>query len=287
MAKPIRSVGLCLKPDSTPAGVAARSLEKWLVERGVRVEGDEEAAHWLSGPGLERSELARRVDLLVVLGGDGTLLAVARDMGNSAVPILGVNLGHLGFLAEVAPEEQLDMLGRVLEGDYETVEHLRLEVFAERDGRELARHLALNDAVITRSDLSRMIDLEMLVDGVLVTTYHGDGLIVSTPTGSTAYTLSAGGPILMPGSRVFVLTPICPHTLTQRPIVLPETSRLEIRAFPREGDAQLTVDGQTGLTLASGDRVIVGASDRPVHFVVDPYRSRFDVLRTKLGWGAG
>jgi NAD+ kinase len=287
MAEPIRSVGLCLKPASTPAGVAARSLEKWLVDRGVRVEGDEEAARWLSGPGLERSELGRRVDLLVVLGGDGTLLAVARDMGNSAVPILGVNLGNLGFLAEVAPEEQLDMLGRVLEGDYETVEHLRLEVFAERDGRERARYLALNDAVITRSDLSRMIDLEMLVDGVPVTTYHGDGLIVSTPTGSTAYTLSAGGPILMPGSRVFVLTPICPHTLTQRPIVLPETARLEIHSLPREGDAQLTVDGQTGLTLASGDRVIVAASERPVHFVVDPYRSRFDVLRTKLGWGAG
>jgi NAD+ kinase len=120
-----------------------------------------------------------------------------------------------------------------------------------------------------------------------VTTYHGDGLIVSTPTGSTAYTLSAGGPILMPGSRVFVLTPICPHTLTQRPIVLPESSHLEIRVFPREGHAQLTVDGQTGLVLDSGDRVVVAASQLPVHFVVDPYRSRFDVLRTKLGWGSG
>jgi NAD+ kinase len=132
-----------------------------------------------------------------------------------------------------------------------------------------------------------MIDLEMLADGAPVTTYHGDGLIVSTPTGSTAYTLSAGGPILLPGSRVFVLTPICPHTLTQRPIVLPEESRLEIHVFPREGEAQLTVDGQTGLALASGDRVFVAASDRPVHFVVDPFLSRFDVLRTKLGWGAG
>jgi len=287
MATPIRSVGLCLKPDSEPAGVAARALEKWLVDRGVRVEVDEEAVRWLDGPGRTRSELGRRVDLLVVLGGDGTLLAVAREMGSSTVPILGVNLGQLGFLAEVAPEEQLDMLGRVLEGDYETVERTRLEVYAERDGRELGRYLALNDAVITRSELSRMIDLEMLADGALVTTYHGDGLIVSTPTGSTAYTLSAGGPILLPGSRVFVLTPICPHTLTQRPIVLPEASRLEIRVFPREGEAQLTVDGQTGLALASGDRVFVAESERPVHFVVDPYRSRFDVLRTKLGWGAG
>jgi len=287
MARPIRSVGLCLKRDSAPAGAAARALEEWLAERGVRVEVDKEAARWATASGRERSELGRRVDLLVVLGGDGTLLAVAREIGSSAVPILGVNLGQLGFLAEVAPEEQLDMLGRVLKGDYETVERMRLEVFAERSGRELARYLALNDAVITRSELSRMIDLEMLVDGAPVTTYHGDGLIVSTPTGSTAYTLSAGGPILMPGARVFVLTPICPHTLTQRPIVLPEAARLEIRVFPREGHAQLTVDGQTGLTLESGDRVMVAASEHPAHFVVDPYRSRFDVLRTKLGWGAG
>ena len=287
MATPIRSVGLCLKPDSAAAGEAATALGKWLADRGVHVEADEEAARWIDGPGHERSELGLRVDLMVVLGGDGTLLAVARDMGKSTVPILGVNLGQLGFLAEVAPEEQADTLGRVLAGDYETVERMRLEVRAERDGRELARYLALNDAVITRSELSRMIDLEMLADGAPVTTYHGDGLIVSTPTGSTAYTLSAGGPILLPGSRVFVLTPICPHTLTQRPIVLPEASRLEIQVFPREGHAQLTVDGQTGLTLEGGDRILVAASERPVHFVVDPSRSRFDVLRTKLGWGAG
>jgi NAD+ kinase len=287
MATPIRSVGLCLKPDSQAAGAAAKALEKWLVERGVRVEADQEGARWLGGPGHPRSELGRRVELMVVLGGDGTLLAVARQMGSSAVPILGVNLGQLGFLAEVAPEEQLELLERVLQGDYQTVERMRLEVYAERDGHELARYLALNDAVITRSELSRMIDLEMLVDGAPVTTYHGDGLIVSTPTGSTAYTLSAGGPILMPGSRVVVLTPICPHTLTQRPIVLPESARLEIRVFPREGDGQLTVDGQTGLSLASGDRVFIAASERPVQFVVDPYRSRFDVLRTKLGWGSG
>ena len=141
MATPIRSVGLCLKPDSAAAGEAATALEKWLVERGVRVEADEEAARWIGGPGYERSELGRRVDLMVVLGGDGTLLAVARDMGKSTVPILGVNLGQLGFLAEVTPEEQADTLGRVLEGEYETVERMRLEVRAERDGRELARCL--------------------------------------------------------------------------------------------------------------------------------------------------
>lgn len=287
MLKPIRSVGLCLKPGSTPAGVAARTLGQWLAARGVRVEVDEVGAEWLSEPGVKRSELGGRVDLLVVLGGDGTLLAVAREIGTSSVPILGVNLGYLGFLTEVAPEQQLDMLKRVLEGNFETVDRMRLEVRAERDGRALGQYLALNDAVITRSDLSRLIDLEVFADGVPVATYHGDGLIVSTPTGSTAYSLSAGGPILMPGSLVFVVTPICPHTLTQRPIVLPEGPQLEIRVFPREGDAQLTVDGQIGLDLVKGDRVFVAASDHPVTFVVDPFRSRFDVLRTKLGWGAG
>jgi NAD+ kinase len=175
----------------------------------------------------------------------------------------------------------------VLRGEFETVARMRLEVRAKRRGAEIARALALNDLVIKGSDLARMIDLEARTDGTRVGVYHGDGLIVSTPTGSTAYNLSAGGPILMPGARVFVLTPICPHTLTHRPLVLPETSRLEIEVRPRDGGAQLTVDGQVGARLESGDRVEVEVSSHPAQFVVSPFRSRFDVLRTKLGWGAG
>ena len=282
----IRSVGLCLKPDSAQAGEAARALDKWLGERGVGVELDREAGAWLGREGRARSELADRVDLLVVLGGDGTLLAVARDAGTRPVPILGVNLGTLGFLAEVAPEEQFEVLERVLRGDFQVVPRMRLRVRAFRGPRELLSGLALNDAVITRSELSRMIDLEVVADGTPVTTYHGDGLIVATPTGSTAYTLSAGGPILMPGSRVFVMTPICPHTLTQRPLVLAEGAKLEIRVQPREGTAQLTIDGQLGLALERGDRVTVAASAHPVPFVASPFRSRFEVLRAKLRWGA-
>jgi len=283
----ISAVGLCVKPASAQAGEAARALARRLAERGVAVLADPEAARWLGAGGEARAVLAEKVDLLVVLGGDGTLLAVAREIGHAAVPILGVNLGQLGFLAEVAPEEQLEALDHVLRGEFETVPRMRLELSAERRGAEVVRALALNDLVLKGSDLARMIDLEVRTDGARVGVYHGDGLIVSTPTGSTAYNLSAGGPILMPGSRVFVVTPICPHTLTQRPLVLPETARLEIEVRPRDGGAQLTADGQVGVRLEGGDRVGVGVSAHPAHFVVSPFRSRFDVLRTKLGWGAG
>ena len=279
---PVHRVGLCAKPRSAPALAAARELVSWLTARGVEVLLDDS----LGAGGLERRALAEKADLLVVLGGDGTLLSVAREVGARAVPILGVNLGTLGFLAEFAPSEEREVLERVLRGDYTTVERMRLDVRVARGGRELLRSHALNDAVITRADLSRMIDLEATADGVPVTTYHGDGLIVATPTGSTAYTLSAGGPILMPGARVFVLTPICPHALAQRPLVLPDTTALAITVHPRDGAARLTVDGQLALALADGDRIEVAASAHPAQFVASPFRSRFDVLRTKLGWGA-
>jgi NAD+ kinase len=282
----IGAVGICLKPDSKPAGEAAREIASWLTERGVTIHADPFAADWLAMPPCPRSELARRAGLLVVIGGDGTLLAVARESGPAAVPILGVNQGSLGFLAEVAPEEVQGSLGRILAGDFETVSRMRFEVAADRAGELLGQHLALNDAVITRSELSRVLDIETRIDGVPVTTYHGDGLIVATPTGSTAYSLSAGGPIVHPALDAIVLTPVCPHTLSQRPIVLPATASVEARVVLREGSAQLTVDGQEGLTLQDGDRITVCRSDHPAQFVVSPYRSRFDVLRSKLRWGA-
>jgi len=280
---PVHRVGICAKPRSAPAQAAARELAEWLASRGVEVLRDDT----LGAGGQERRALAEKADLLVVLGGDGTLLSVAREVGSRAVPILGVNLGTLGFLAEFAPSEERDVLGRVLSGDYTTVTRMRLLVRALRGGRELFRSNALNDAVPARTDLSRMIDLEAEADGVPVTTYHGDGLIVATPTGSTAYTLSAGGPILMPGARVFVLTPICPHELAQRPLVLADTTKLAITVHPRDGGAHLTVDGQLGLALEAGDRIEIAASEHPALFIASPFRSRFDVLRTKLGWGAG
>jgi NAD+ kinase len=282
----IATVGLCVKPASTKAGEAVQALAQRLAERAVTVLADRDAARFLGFSGESRAQLAAAVDLIVVLGGDGTLLAVAREIGSASVPILGVNLGQLGFLAEVAPEEQQGALEHVLGGGFETVQRMRLDVRAERAGRAIVHALALNDAVIKGSDLARMIDLEAHTDGG-ARRYHGDGLIVSTPTGSTAYNLSAGGPILMPGARVFVVTPICPHTLSQRPLVLPDSAQLTIEVRPRDGGAQLTVDGQVGVRLEGGDLVQLAVSAHPAHFVVSPFRSRFDVLRTKLGWGAG
>jgi NAD+ kinase len=281
----ISSVGLCLKPGQPQAAGAARGLVKWLDDRGLRVLLDDEAAERTGGAATPRADLAPAAQLVIVLGGDGTLLSVARALGEHAVPILGVNLGTLGFLTEIALDELFAALDRVLRGEFRIEPRMRLDVRAWRGDVELGRFLALNDAVLTKADLARMIDLETRASGAPVTTYHADGLIVATPTGSTAYSLSAGGPILLPELEAFVLTPICPHTLTQRPIVLPQGAEIEIHVSSRD-DVQLTVDGQEGLVLRQGDAVVVRRSPHPVHLVVSPFRTRFDVLRQKLGWGA-
>ncbi|RIL02814.1 MAG: NAD(+) kinase [Proteobacteria bacterium] len=282
----IRSVGVAIKPGEPRALAAVRDLAKWLGERGLRVLAEPEAAAALGETGVPRSALAREADLIVVLGGDGTLLAVARAVDERAVPILGINLGSLGFLAEVSVDEMEASLARVLAGEMVIERRVRLVVQLLRGGVEQRRWLALNDAVITRGASGRIIDLETRADGQLVTTYHADGLIVSTPTGSTAYSMSAGGPILLPGVPSLVLTPICPHSLTQRPLVLPDSAVVEVVAHPRGGEVLLSVDGQEGAPLHEGDRVVVRRSEHPTLLMVPPQRSRFEVLRTKLRWGA-
>jgi len=232
----------------------------------------------------------------VVLGGDGTLLSVARAAGTRAVPILGVNLGRLGFLTEINMEElipaldkilagDLNVVSRMRAGDLNVVSRMRLEVAVQQGDREVAHYNALNDAVITKTALSRMIDLEAYADGVLVTTYHADGLIVATPTGSTAYSLSAGGPVLLPGLAAISLTPICPHSLTQRPIVMPESVEIEIWVASSEEEVALTVDGQEGMQLSGGDRIRIRRSAHPVGIIASPFRSRFEIIHTKLHWG--
>jgi NAD+ kinase len=236
---------------------------------------------------VARSELTDRVDLVIVLGGDGTLLAVARAIDERPVPVLGVNLGTLGFLAEISLDELFPTLEDVLADRLRVETRMRLDVRVEHEGRELGRYLALNDAVITKTALSRIIDLETWADDVEVTTYHGDGLIAATPTGSSAYSLSAGGPLLLPGIGAIVLTPICPHALTQRPIVLPESSRVKIRVLDTHaGEVHLTVDGQVGRQLADGDRVTLCAAEVPLQLLVPPDRNPFEVMRNKLRWGA-
>ncbi len=283
----IRTIGISLKPDQPQLGGLVLELEKWLRDRGIEVLLGQEAAKASGLPGMPRSELVGKVDLMVVLGGDGTLLAVARAIGERAVPVLGVNLGTLGYLAEISLDELFPTLEGVLAGSLRTETRMRLVVHAERDGREIGHYLALNDAVIAKTALSRMIDLQTWADDAEVTTYHGDGLIVATPTGSSAYSLSAGGPLLLPGISAIVLTPICPHALTQRPLVLPKMCRVAISVLDtRGGEVHLTVDGQVGCELQEGDRVSVSTSDRPLQMLVPAGLDRFEVMRNKLRWGA-
>ncbi len=282
----IRSVGICLKEDQPQAEGAVRQLVEWLGERSITVLGDAQCAGWAGLEPCSREALAQQADLIVALGGDGTLLSVARATGTRSVPILGVNLGRLGFLAEVSAEELLPALDKAFSGDLAVVSRMRLDVRVRRDNEEVGAFLALNDAVITNSQLSRMIDLDLYADAVRVTTYHADGLIIATPTGSTAYSLSAGGPLLAPDLEALVLTPICPHSLTQRPLVLPETAEVEVVPHVRGEGASLTVDGQTGLAeLREGDRITVRRSDHPVEIVASPFLDRYEILHAKLRWG--
>lgn len=281
----IETVGIFLKPGRPEAAATVRAVVKCLSESSVEALCDPASAACAERPPLERGEIVERADLAVVLGGDGTLLSVARAVGTRRVPILGVNLGTLGFLTEVRAEEVIVTLEEALSGSITAEPRLRLEALVTRDGAERGLFLALNDAVIAKTALSRMIDLATTANGDTVTTFHADGLIVSTPTGSTAYSLSAGGPLLLPGSGVVVLTPICPHSLSQRPFVFPQTVVLEVEVDTRGGQVSLTVDGQDGMDLIDGDRVRLGPSEHPVLMISSPTRNYFEILREKLRWG--
>ena len=283
---PIESVGICLKDDQPQAEGSVTELGRWLKARGIEIHADPQCAQWVGVPAETREEVASAAELMIALGGDGTLLSVARAVGMRSVPILGVNLGRLGFLAEVDPEELYPVLEEALAGQAEVVRRMRLEVRLERGGEEILNILALNEAMVTHGQLPRLIDVEAWADGQRVTTYHADGLIVSTATGSTAYSLSAGGPLLVPDLKAIVLTPICPHSLTQRPVVLPETAVIEVVPKIGADEMALTVDGQAGVSmLAEGDRLHVRQSEHPIDIVASSSRNRYEILQTKLGWG--
>ena len=282
----IERVGICLKENQPQAEGTVTELVAFLRDRSVEVLADPQCASWAGLEPRSREFLAQEADLIVALGGDGTLLSVARASGTRSVPILGVNLGRLGFLAEVSLDEVLPTLDKALSGDLAVVSRMRLDVRVRRDNAEIGAFLALNDVVVTNSQLSRMIDIDAYADGVRVTTYHADGLIVATPTGSTAYSLSAGGPLLAPDLAAIVLTPICPHSLTQRPLVLPEGVEVEVVPHAGGESASLTVDGQAGLAeLEEGDRITVRRSDHPVEIVASPFLDRYEILHAKLRWG--
>lgn len=252
----------------------------------ITIALDEDSAQKTGyGRAFELEHVAENTEMIIVLGGDGTLLSVAREIRGRDVPILGVNLGGLGFLTEISLEELPEMLPLVLKGQYRTSVRVMFDVMVKRNGAEIFELSFLNDAVITKDALARIIDLETSVDGNYLTTFKGDGLIVSTPTGSTGYSLSAGGPILYPSLEQAMLTPICPHTLTNRPIILPEEVTVTARLISPDERVILTVDGQVGFQLEYKDEVVVRKSSYTVSLIRSATNEYFEVLRNKLRWG--
>jgi NAD+ kinase len=283
----IRAVGIVCKPIRDVVSSVVPPLVAWLRERKIDVFVDNETQACIDPdvPALAREALAERIELLIVLGGDGTLLSATRALAGHKVPILAVNLGGLGFLTSVTREELYPVLEQVLTERHSTSERMMLNAETLRNGKAIERQTALNDAVIHKAALARMLDFDLYVDSDHVGRYRADGLIVATPTGSTAYSLAAGGPIVHPQLDAFVITPICPHMLTNRPLVIPDTARVEIDIAAAEKTVYLTLDGQTGFQLQPKDRVAVTKSKNRVVFVRSPRKTYFEVLRNKLRWG--
>jgi NAD+ kinase len=234
---------------------------------------------------MRREDVPAECDLVVVLGGDGTLLAAARALGGRDIPLFPVNLGNLGFLTAITLDELYPELERALRGEYRVASRRMLHCELHRGSKIVAEYDALNDVVLTKVSMARMIEVEARVDKHFVCTYRADGLIVSTPTGSTAYSLSAGGPIVFPSVAALVITPICPHTLTNRPVLVPDDSVIQIVSRSVNDNAYLTIDGQIGKPLERGDRVVCQRSEKFVNLIRPPRMMFFDVLREKLGWG--
>jgi NAD+ kinase len=282
----IRTVGVISKPSAPGAAPIIPELTGWLKARGLAVLYDQASAEHLAGStGLSREQVAQGCDLLVVLGGDGTLLAAARALHGKEIPLFAVNLGGLGFLTAITTDEIYPELECALRGEHRIGRRSMLHCELVRGLKTLATYEALNDVVLTKVSLARMIDLESWVDNQLVCSYKADGLIVSTPTGSTAYSLSAGGPIIFPKVGALCLTPISPHMLTNRPVIVPDTSIIKIINHAADGQAYLTIDGQTGEPLDSEDQVICQRSAHVLELIRPPRSMFFDVLRQKLKWG--
>lgn len=282
----IKKIGIIANLEKEKIADHVRSLKRWLEERGVKVFLEMEISRKIAlDGGLNRSDLAKKSELIVVLGGDGTMLRAARYVAGHKVPILGINMGSFGYLTEVNLNEIHSALELIIKGDFETEKRMMLDVSIKHGKNITNVGNVLNDVVINRGSLSRMNEFEMEVNGKYLTTYKGDGLIVSTPTGSTAYSLSAGGPIVFPGKDLIIINPICPHTLTNRPIIFSEDSNLKITLWSKDKGAILTLDGQEAYKIVSGDVVTIKRSRHATTLILSPYRSYGEILRSKLGWG--
>jgi NAD+ kinase len=280
----IRTVGLVAKYQEPKAAQMVRWLIPWLKQRGKKVLVENGLIRG-SARSCSKKELAAKADLIISLGGDGTLLNIAPLVERPDVPILGVNMGGLGFITEVAVDELEAVLTKTLEGDYEVEKRMTLEIRVKSRKTRPHRFRVLNDAVITKGARSRIVSLETYVGGDYLCTYRADGLIISTPTGSTAYALAAGGPIVEPTLGVIELAPICPHTLTNRPIVVPSDAPIHVKLRSSGDTVILSPDGQKGLRLHNGDEVDARDYGMPISLIRIPSRSYYEILREKLKWG--
>jgi len=282
----IENVGIMTKPGAPAAQQLVPELLGWLRQRLLRVRLDQEtAAYAPSEEGIPRDQVPEGCDLIIVLGGDGTLLSAARAIGQREVPLFPVNLGGLGFLTAITIDEVFPELQRALSGEHRIAKRKLLNTQVMRGGGVVASYDALNDAVLTKSSIARMIDLEAYVDEQFVADYKADGLIICTPTGSTAYSLAAGGPIIFPSVPTICMTPICPHMLTNRPVLVPETSVLRVISRGPDESVFLTIDGQIGNPIREHDTIVCRSSTFSLHLVRPPRMMFFDVLRQKLKWG--
>jgi NAD+ kinase len=285
--KPFQTIGVISRPRRSNLSVVAPPLLKWLEERGVQALYDEETAGSLPGStkGKTRQEVADASQLLLVLGGDGTLLAAARLAAARGIPILPMNMGSLGFLTSFTLDELYPALEDTLSGRISVSERVMLHVELERGGKVIENQRVLNDAVVNKGALARMIELELRIDADFVCRYRADGLIVATPTGSTAYSLSAGGPIVHPGVESFIITPICAHMLSDRPLVVQDSSSIEMKLSGNTESVFLTLDGQRGIPLQATDVVRISRSKELLKLIQPPRKSYFEILRNKLKWG--
>jgi len=282
----IKKIGIIANVEKEKARECTIQLRGWALKRGIEVFFEEGIAGKIGADnGLDRRALASRVDLLIILGGDGTILRTVRFIGEYDIPIVGINLGEFGYLTEVNLNEMYSALELIVKGEYQTDKRMMLDITIKMGEETIRQQSILNDVVITRGNLSRILNLETAVNGGYLTTFRADGIIISTPTGSTAYNLSAGGPIVFPEQDSFVINPICPFTLTNRPIIVPDGAEIKVILWTKGQGATLTLDGQVSYTMKSGDSILVKKSLYVTNLVSSPHRDYMEILRTKLGWG--
>ncbi len=281
-----RTVGLFVKNDSQ-AIHKADELERWLTEQGIGVVREQTRAPLLMTSTREERRAPEKLFCVFVLGGDGTFLSAARWIGENGIPLIGVKFGEVGFLAETAEDDLFNVAKRILADNFTVEQRMRLKVQVRRSDKIVASETVLNDIVINKGALARLASIETYIDDHYLTTFRADGLIVASPTGSTAYSLAAGGPVIHPRVPGIIINPICPFTLTVRPLVVPDSIRITLKLEEEASDIMLTFDGQQGLSIDHHDCIIIQKDEHPLNMIIVPGQQYYDVLKAKLRWSGG